>query len=180
MNFYTPLPAGDWLQLIGHLMLLSLLAVGGAMAVAPDAHRVLVDELGLLDDAQFNASIAIAQSAPGPNSLYVAVLGYQAAGLLGAIATLAAMTLPSSTLAFVAGRWSRRRRERLALRAFHAGMAPVAIALLAATAWLMAEQMPGYAHFGVTLVTALLVWRTRVHLLLLIAAGAALGVLGWI
>lgn len=176
----STLPPADWLRLIGHFMLLSLLAIGGAMAVAPDAHRLLVHDLHLIDDGQFNASITIAQVAPGPNSLYAAVLGYQVGGLAGAVVLLAAMTLPCSALTLAAGRWVRRHREHLALRAFHAGMAPVAIALLAATAWLIAAQSPGAVHHVVTLVTALLVWRTRVHLLLLIGAGGALGALGWI
>ena len=67
--------------LFGHFLLLSLLSIGGAITVAPDMHRVMVDQMGLLNDAQFNASIAIAQAAPGPNVLFVAVMGYQAAGL---------------------------------------------------------------------------------------------------
>ena len=74
-----------WFALFAHFLLLSLLAIGGAITVAPDMHRVLVDGLGLLTDAQFNASIAIAQAAPGPNVLFVAVMGYQAAGLAGAV-----------------------------------------------------------------------------------------------
>jgi chromate transporter len=78
------LPAIDWLALFGHFLLLSLLAVGGAVTVAPDIHRVMVDQMGLLSDAQFSASIAIGQASPGPNVLFVAVMGYQAAGLPGA------------------------------------------------------------------------------------------------
>ncbi len=62
---------GAWWKLGCELMLLSLLQVGGAIAVAPDLHRLLVDELRLLGDAQFAASIAIAQASPGPNALYV-------------------------------------------------------------------------------------------------------------
>ena len=74
--------AVDWLALFGHFLLFSLLSIGGAITVAPDMHRVLVDRMGLLTDPQFNASIAIAQAAPGPNILFVAVMGYQAAGIL--------------------------------------------------------------------------------------------------
>ena len=32
----------DWLQMLGHFLSLSLLAVGGAIATAPDMHRYLV------------------------------------------------------------------------------------------------------------------------------------------
>ena len=69
-----------WLALFGHFFMLSFLSFGGAMSVAPDMHRYLVDQTGLLSDVQFNASIAIAQASPGPNVLFVVVMGWQAAG----------------------------------------------------------------------------------------------------
>ena len=77
-----------------HFLVLRLLAVGGAITTAPDMHRYVVDERDWLSDAQFTASIAIAQAAPGPNVLFVAVLGWNVAGPLGALATMAGMLLP--------------------------------------------------------------------------------------
>jgi chromate transporter len=174
------MPAIDWLALFGHCLLLSLLAIGGAITVAPDMHRVLVSEMGLLSDAQFNASIAIAQASPGPNVLFVAVMGYQAAGLAGAAVTLAGIMLPSTTLALGAARWSHARREWRAVRAFKTGMAPIVIALIFAVGWILTAETPGWRHILLTLAVTLLVWQTRVHLLVLIAAGALVGALGWV
>jgi len=170
----------DWLGLFGHFLLLSLLSIGGAITVVPDMHRVLVDQMGLLTDAQFNASIAIAQASPGPNVLFVAVMGYQAVGLVGAAVTLAGIMLPSTTLALAAARWGHARREWRGVRAFKAGMAPIVIALMFATGWILAAGTPGWGHVLLTIASALLVWQTRVHLLILIAAGALLGALGWV
>jgi chromate transporter len=170
----------DWFALFGHFLLLSLLSIGGAITVAPDMHRVLVDQMGLLNDAQFNASIAIAQAAPGPNILFVAAMGYQAAGILGAATTLAGIMLPSTTLALGAARWGHARRDWLALRAFRAGMAPIVIALLVATGWILSAQTPGKAHALLTIAAAILVWRTRLHLLVMIAFGGLVGALGWV
>jgi chromate transporter len=170
----------DWLALFGHFLLLSLLAIGGAITVAPDMHRVLVDQMGLLTDAQFNASIAIAQASPGPNVLFVAVMGFQAAGLAGAAVTLAGIMLPSTTLALAAARWGHARRDWRAVRAFKAGMAPIVIALMFATGWILTGVSPGWPHVLLTLATTVLVWRTRVHLLVLIAVGGILGALGWV
>jgi chromate transporter len=176
----SALAPADWLQLIGHFLLLSLMAIGGAIVIAPEMHRLMVTQMGALTDAQFNASIAIAQAAPGPNVLFVAVMGYQAAGLAGAAATLIGIMLPSSLLAFAASRWSRARQDWRAVRAFKAGMAPLTIALLVATGWILAANTPGWLHLLLTIGAALAVWRTRVHLLVLIAAGAAVGALGLI
>lgn len=170
----------DWLALFGHCLLLSLLTIGGVYAVVPDLHRVLVLQMGLLDDAQFNASIALAQSAPGPNILLVAVMGYQAAGVMGTLATLVGIMLPSTLLALAVTRFGHARRHWRAVRAFKAGMAPIVIALTLAAAWILATETPGRSHLVVSAAAALLVWRTRVHLLVLIAAGAAIGALGWI
>jgi len=173
-------PAVDWLALFGHFLLLSLLSIGGAITVAPDMHRVLVTQMGLLTDAQFTASIAIAQASPGPNVLFVAVMGYQAAGLMGAAVTLLGIMLPSTTVALAAARWGHARRHWRPVQAFKTGMAPIVLALMFAIGWILTTETPGWRHVLLTVVVTVLVWRTRIHLLVLIAIGAVLGALGWV
>ncbi len=170
----------EWFELFAHFLLLSLLAIGGGIVVAPDMHRLMVTQMGLLTDAQFNASIAIGQAAPGPNVLFVAVMGYQAAGLLGAAATLTGIMLPSTVLALIASRWGHARAEWRAVRAFKTGMAPITIALLFATGWILSAESPNAASVAMSVGAALLVWRTNIHLLWLIAAGGVIGALGWV
>ena len=167
-------------SLMGHFLLLSLMSIGGAITVAPEMHRWMVVEEHWLSDAQFSSSIAIAQAAPGPNLLFVAVLGYQAAGLAGAAATLFGILLPSTTLALLAARWGRAREDWRAVQAFKLGMEPITLALIAATGWLLTAPLAEWRSVLLTVAAALLVWRTRLHLLWLIAAGAALGMLGWV
>lgn len=169
-----------WLLLAGQFLLLSVLSIGGAITVAPEMHRLLVNQHHLLSEAQFTSSIAIAQASPGPNVLFVAVLGYQVSGLLGAATLMVAIMLPSTTLAFAAARWRHARRDWLPVRAFTAGMAPVTVALLASTGWLLAGPASHWRSGLLSGAAALLVWRTKVHLLWLIAAGAVLGALGWV
>jgi hypothetical protein len=81
------LTAGDWLSLFLHFMVLSLLAIGGAITTAPDMQRFIVRDQGWLTDAQFTASVALAQAAPGPNVLFVAVIGFNVGGLAGVYRT---------------------------------------------------------------------------------------------
>jgi len=82
---FTP---ADWLALFTHFLTLSLLAVGGAITTAPDMHRYLVTDQHWLTEVQFTSSIALAQAAPGPNVLFVALMGWNvglnAGGGLGA------------------------------------------------------------------------------------------------
>jgi len=195
MNHAIALQPLDWLNLFLYFISISLLAVGGAIATAPDMHRFLVERQGWLTDLQFNASIAIAQAAPGPNVLFIALLGWNvginaggagpagwASGALGMVLSMVGIMLPSTTLTWLATRWGHRNRERRSVRAFKQGMAPVVIGLLLATAWLLgsAHSNPAtdWALWLLTAVCALLVWRTRLHLLWLLGAGALLGALG--
>ena len=182
----------DWLALFGHFMILSLLSVGGAITTAPDMHRYLVDGQHWLSDPQFNASVAIAQAAPGPNVLFVALMGWQVGlsaggpllGLFGVLVTMLGIMLPSTTLTYLAASWGHRNRNLRWVRAFKQGMAPIVIALLIATGWILASaNVTGLEDWPVallTVVTALIVWRTRTHLLWLLGAGALLGWFGWI
>ena len=177
--------SSDLLGLFTHFLVLSLLAVGGAITTVPDMHRYIVVEQHWLTEAQFTASIAIAQAAPGPNVLFVAVLGWNVAGAWGALATMAGNLLPSSVLTLWATRWGAQRRETRGVRAFTAGLMPLTLGLLSATGWVLAEPyVADPAHrwgaVGLVGVTVLAMTRTRLSPMWLVALGAFVGVLGWI
>jgi chromate transporter len=174
--------APDLLDLFARFALLSLLAVGGAMATAPEMHRYLVVERGWLDDARFTDSIALAQVAPGPNVLFVTLLGWQAAGLAGALATTLGMMLPSGLATWMAWRWKRSREDAPLVAALRTGLSPLAIGLTASAAWVVAggNNRDDPRLWALTAVATVLVWRTRIGMLWLIGAGALLGALGWV
>ena len=190
----------DFWTLFQHFASLSLLGVGGAITSAPEMHRFLVDETHWLSDMQFTSSIALAQAAPGPNVLFVALMGWNvglnaagglgagplawAWGLLGVLATMVGIMLPSSVLTYTATRWAHRNRDLRAVKAFKTGMAPIVIALLISTGWLLtaAHNQPArdWPLWVLTAVSAVWVWRTKIHLLWLLGAGALLGAVGLI
>ena len=191
----------DWLGLFAQYLMLSLLSISGAITTVPDMHRYLVAEHGWLTDAQFTSSVAIAQAAPGPNVLFVALMGWNvginagggigagwhawALGLFGLMTTMVGIMLPSTTLTYLATRWGHRNRDRRGVRAFKQGMAPIVIGLLIATGWVLANGnhavgVPNWHLWLVSGISALVVWRTRIHLLWLLGAGATLGALGFV
>ncbi len=188
----TPITMADWFGFIAHFVVLSLLSVGGAITTAPDMHRVLVDQHHWRSDPQFAASVAIAQAAPGPNVLFVGLVGWHvglnAAGMpgaaLGLVVAMVAILVPSSTLAFLAARWGHRNRDLRAVRAFKQGMTPIVLALLIATGFLLAtggrRDLADWPMWVLSIASTLIVWRTKVHLLWLLGAGALLGALGWV
>jgi chromate transporter len=174
------LDAGVLGSLFLHFGMLSLLAVGGAITTAPDMQRYVVGERGWLSDAQFTTSVALAQAAPGPNLLFVAVVGWNIAGLAGVAATLAGSLLPSTTLALAASRFGEQRRDSRAMRAFTTGMAPLTLGLLLATGWVLTE--PVRSSLGAMLLvplTVLLLVGTKISPIWLVAMGALAGALGW-
>jgi chromate transporter len=181
--FTSPLSAPELLALTLHFMLLSLLAVGGAITTAPDMQRYVVLDNGWITPGQFSASIAIAQAAPGPNVLFVAVIGWNIAGLPGVAATLFGCLLPSTVLTLCFVRWGARRRESRALRAFTTGMAPLTLGLLAATGWVLAEpfvreptQLTG--ALALVAVTLIVMLSSKLSPMWLVALGAAVGAFG--
>ena len=178
----------EWLGLFLHTAMLSLLSVGGGITIMPALQEYIVIQHGWLTDVEFNASIVTAQAAPGPNVLMIAIFGWSVGlktgsmlnGLLGVAIMLAGMQLPTATLNFYASRWLQQNRERRPVRAFRQGMIPIVTALLVAAAWIIAASHNDPARdwklWAVSAVTMLLVWRTRLHLVWLLAIG---GLLGW-
>ena len=170
------LDGADWWGMFGQFLLLSLLSIGGAIGTAPEMHRYLVEHHHWLTDDQFSAAIAIAQSAPGPNLLFVAVLGWAVGGALGMVVTMTGILLPSTTLALAAARWGHARRESRGVRAFVNGMAPLTVGLVLSSGWILGLPAQRSAPlFATVAVTVLLCLRTRISPLWLIGAGALVG-----
>jgi chromate transporter len=181
------LSTADWFSLFGHYMLLSLMSIGGAISTTAEMHRYLVEQHQWLTPAQFNDAVAIAQAAPGPNVLFVALMGWNVglnagswlAAVMGVLVTMTGIMLPSTTLTYLASQWLHRNRQRRGVRAFKQGMAPVVVGLLVSTGIILAtanaQTASDWPLWALSAAAGLVIWRTRIHLLWLLAAGAALG-----
>jgi chromate transporter len=180
----------DWLDLFAHFMLLSFMSIGGAISTTAEIHRYLVETHGWLTQAQFNDSIAIAQAAPGPNVLFVALMGWNVgmnagsyvAAAAGVLVTMIGIMLPSSALVLITTSWAHRNRELRGVRAFKQGMAPLVIGMLVSTGIILGSANHNFATdwplWTLSIASCLLIWRTRIHLLWVLAAGALLGAIG--
>jgi chromate transporter len=180
---------GDWLSLLTHYLMMSLMSLGGAISTTSEMHRFLVEQHHWLTQAQFNDSIALAQAAPGPNVLFVALMGWHVGmnagsmplALLGVAVTMVGILTPSTIVTYMAAQWGHRNRDLRAVRAFKQGMAPLVIALLLSTAWILGgangHGLADWRLWLLAVVSGLIIWRTNVHLLWVLAAGALLGAL---
>jgi chromate transporter len=156
---------------------ISLLAVGGATAVLPEAHRQIVTEAHWLTNEQFAQAFAIAQTSPGPNVITFSLFGWQLAGFGGLVAATLGILGPSSLLAFFIARVMRRAGEAVWLARLKKALTPLAIGLMAANGYLLARGADtGALALAITLAAAAFVALTPRSPLWAMGAGALLAV----
>ena len=158
---------------------LSLVSLGGGNTVLPEIHRAAVQQNGWMTDAQFAAIYAIAEAAPGPSSMIVSLVGLKAAGILGALVAVVAILGPSSVRMYIACRtWNRFRDAKWRI-AFERGLGPVSLGLLFSSGWTVvktSDHTP--VAYAITAVACVLLVRTSVSPLLIMAVAGVLGALG--
>ena len=167
--------------LAGYFALLSLFAVGGANAAIPEMHRVAVEVMHWMNDRQFADMFAIAQVSPGPNVIIVALIGYHVAGFAGAGVATTAMCGPTCLLAFFVSRvWDRFKDAHWRI-AIQAGLVPLSLGLIAASAFVLARTADHnmYAD-AITAATATMAFFTRVNPLWMFVVAGVLGLSGWL
>src|SRR3954466_12507485 len=168
---------GDTLIALGLVFApLSLLSFGGGNAVLADIATQAVAVQGWTSEREFADLFALSRAAPGPGSMLAALIGWKAAGIVGAVIATLAFYVPSAVLVFAVARlWSRWRGSAWHT-AVERGMAPVAAGLFLSGGIAVLRASPGglavwLAAFAATAV--LLVWP-RLHPLPLLAVGGGL------
>ncbi len=158
---------------------ISFFAVGGVNTLLPEMHRQVVDVHGWMTSERFADLFAIAQAAPGPNLIIVSLIGWEVGRMPGMLVATLAMIAPTSVLTYYVGQvWHRFRfaRWRIALQS---GLVPITIGLVSAASFVLARTADTNGVAVVlTLGTAVVLYFTRLHPLLFLALGAALGAVG--
>ncbi len=152
---------------------LSFATIGGGQSILSEVHRQAVVANGWITEQQFISDFAVSRLSPGPGSLLVTLIGWQAAGWAGALVASLAIFLPSSILlygiAHVWARYSGRRWQRVIER----GLAPVAAGLiLAASLTVLEAAQGGWRAWAVALASTLILSLRRVSPFWLLGAGA--------
>lgn len=166
-------------ELFLEFAVLSSVAFGGATASLSEMHRIVVENHHWLDDQTFTHLYAIAQSAPGPNVLVVTLIGWEVAGLAGALAATLGMCLPMSVLIYLLiDRWESFAGRRWQ-KAISLGVAPLAVGLIFSGATLIARAAEfGWAAWLLFAAVVVVNLRSKLHPLWFIVIGAGLGALG--
>jgi chromate transporter len=159
--------------------LMSLFAVGGANAAIPEIHRVAVDVRHWMTDTQFTDVYAIAQLSPGPNVLIVTLIGYQVAGIVGALVATLSMCGPTAVLAYFVNRFLNRSSRSPWPGIIQAALVPLSIGLMGASGLILVETSDrSWMALVVTAGAAALAFATRINPLWMLLAGGCLGFAG--
>jgi chromate transporter len=155
---------------------LSFIAFGGASAIYAPLQHQTVDVYQWLTGRQYLELFAIARVTPGPGSMLTTLIGWQVAGLPGALVATLALFVPSSILCFAVARAWGRYRGTPWHTAFGDGLRPVGAGLMIAGGVMIlrideASVLTWAVAFAVV---ALMAWRPRMHPMILLAGGAAL------
>ena len=164
-----------------HLLALWFVAIGGPSTILPDIYRYVVDVHHLLTSTQFAELYTLAQVAPGPNVMYVTLIGWQLAGWAGVAATTIPLLVPACTLTLLVGHFNERYPNARISRAIRRGLTPITIGLMFASATILMRAVNRDWHgYLLTLLTVAVVLRKPLNPLWLLAAGALAGMLGFV
>jgi chromate transporter len=163
-------------DLFFRFVLISLLAFGGGGAALPLVERLAVSETGWVSPQDFAAAVACGYVTPGPVLITATFIGYRAAGLSGAVSATVGIFLMPWILAAAAAQQLQRFLQHPRLAGFGRGAAPAVVGLLGVTALSIAKQ--SFTHWGyavIALIALVLALWTKVHPILILMGGAALG-----
>ena len=162
-----------------HLLALWFVAIGGPSTILPDIHRYLVEAHPYLTSAQFAELYTLAQVAPGPNAMYVTLIGWHLAGWAGVAATVIPLLVPATTLTMLVCHLNERYPNAPIGRAIRSGLMPITSGLMfASSTILMRAVSHDWRGYLVALLTAAVALRSSRNPLWLLGVGALAGIAG--
>jgi chromate transporter len=152
------------------------LSYGGGFVIVPLMQADAVDHYHWMTDGQFLNAVALGQVTPGPVVHTVAVVGYAAAGIWGALLAAAVAFAPSFSFILIgAERFDRLRSDRKA-RAFLDGAGPAAIGAILGSAIPLALALTEGWQIVVLVLAAIALLAARRGVVMTLLAAALVGV----
>lgn len=166
------------MRLLWVFSMLSVLGFGGGKGIIPEMRTYSVSTYHWATASQFAEFYTIGKMVPGPTTIFSALVGYGAAGVLGAIAATSALFLPSSVLMIGAGSlFARFARSPLRSLITH-GLAPAIVGLVWSSVLSIGKGVPiTIATVAIGLGVAVLSIRSKLSAPALIAVSGIAGLL---
>ena len=149
------------------------LSYGGGFVIIPMMFNDAVNQYSWMSESQFLDAVVLGQITPGPVVHTVAVVGFAAGGVLGALATACIAFLPSFVLIGFGARHFDRLRKNTSVRSFLDGAGPSAIgAILGVSVPLLMSLSLGWQWIVAAIAVGLVFGLRRSPFQVLILAGA--------
>lgn len=159
---------------------ISPITFGGGFAMIPIMEDVMVHKKKWIGKEDLVDVFAVCQSVPGAIAVNSATfVGYQIAGIPGALISLIGIVLPTFIIIIILGVIFASFQHNVHVQAALAGIRPVVVALIAAAAYKMSKvSVVDKTTFALCAlcILALMLFKS-LNLILVIIAGAILGIL---
>ena len=151
---------------------LSFVTIGGGQTIVADVHRQVVDVQHWMTPAQFLDLFAISRMAPGPGSLLITLIGWQVAGLAGAVVGTLAIFVPTAIMTFCIARvWDRFKGAQWQT-AIENGLKPVAAGTVLASVYVLLQALDGgWLAQAIALTSTAILLATPINPLILLFGG---------
>ena len=175
-----------------------LITIGGGLVAITVMHQVLVDRFALISNDLFYNMVAVSESTPGPMGINMATyIGTELYGAGGGIITTAGQVLPSIICIILIARFFGRFAQTAGVKAAFSTLRPSVtgvIAVAAAQVFILAllrvpASVADFAHLATWKQLFILpnlafyaagcfvLFKTKIHPLVVVLAGAVFGVL---
>ena len=187
------------LCLVAVFFYVGLITIGGGQVGITVMQQVLVDQFHLLDDAFFFNMVAISESTPGPIGINIATyIGTELYGVWGGFFSTLGEVLPSLICIVLIAKFFGSFAEKKGVKAAFSTLRPAVSGVVAVAAvrivilalFIVREGLllsspstwnENLQTYGVSaifyLLCLLLLFRTKIHPVFLVAAGALFGVI---
>ena len=171
------------LELCAVMFLYNAMTFGNGPVMVPLLQADLVDRRGVLSTDQLLYAFTIARVTPGQANTYVAAIGYMLHGLVGALATTAAILLPGYLMLPLLWGYERVKAVRL-VPSFTRGLTVASVGLIFAAALSIGRAtLTGWVSLVVFAAALALAQLLQWNPLLVLGVSALLGIsaraLGW-
>lgn len=174
------------------------ITIGGGLVAITVMHQLLVDKFALISNDLFYNMVAISESTPGPMGINMATyIGTELYGVGGGIVTTAGQVLPSIICIVIIARFFGKFAEKAGVKAAFSTLRPAVTGVIAvaaaqvfilallripasfsdfatASAWKSLVIVPNLIFY---LAACAVLFKTKVHPLIIVAAGAVFGVI---
>lgn len=161
----------------------SLISFAGVYGAMPEYSRLFADERNWVSPEQLVQDYVVAQAMPGPNMVLAVMIGFRAAGMVGAVSAFLGTYTPPMLVMTLAMALLDRYRRLVWVRRAELAVRPVVVGLMfGAVATILRQQAVGHGMLLTAVVglTAAFVNKRWVvsPLLLLLGTGLLFGLLG--